>query len=108
MVGYGKTFNVRNLKVAPMTTVKSLKGWASYTGQRLVYLKDPSRDGWSDHEAFEFRGIPVAWLEWRSDWAYHTRDDRYSHVSAKRVERTGRLVRGWLLKSTPQQVEALR
>jgi hypothetical protein len=108
MVGYGKTFNVRNLKVAPMTAVSSLKRWASYTGQRLVYLKDPSRDGWSDHEAFEFRGIPVAWLEWRSDWAYHTRADRYSHVSANRVERTGKLVRGWLLDLTPPRVDALR
>jgi len=108
MVGYGKTFTVRNLRKAPMTTVRSLRSWGSYTGLGLTYLKDPSRDGWSDHEAFEFKGIPVAWLEWRTDPKYHTRGDRYSHVRTARLRSTGRLVRGWLLEQTPATVEALR
>jgi len=108
MVGFGKTFTVRNLKKAPMTTVKSIQSWAKGSGQKLTYLKDPSKDGWSDHEAFEFKGIPVAWLEWRNDPTYHSKKDRYSHVSSGPVGRTGKLMRGWLLGLTAEQVDALR
>jgi len=108
MVGYGKTFTVRNLKKAPRTTERSLRSWASYTGQKLVYLKDPSKDGWSDHEAFEFKGVPVGWLEWRTDPTYHSKRDKYSHVSSGPVGRTGRLMRGWLLNLNAEQVDALR
>lgn len=98
MVGYGNTFNIRNLGAASMTTVKSLREWAAYTKQPLPYLKDPSTSGWSDHEAFEFAGISSAWLEWRNDPVYHTARDTASHVQADRVRRSGRLVRGWLLE----------
>ena len=108
MVGYGSVFNARNLRVGPMTTVKSLQSWGSFTKQPLPFLKDPGRDGWSDHEAFEFRGVPVAWLEWRNDPVYHTTRDTHRHVSANRVRRTGRLVRGWLLDLARTEVAALR
>jgi Zn-dependent M28 family amino/carboxypeptidase len=108
MVGYGSVFNVRNLRRAPMTAVSSVQTWARTSGQPLIYLKDPSRTGWSDHEAFEFAGIPVAWLEWRNDPVYHTRKDTAAHVSADRVTRTGRLTRGWLLDLNTSDVAALR
>jgi Zn-dependent M28 family amino/carboxypeptidase len=108
MVGYGTTFNVRNLQKAPMTTVKSLRAWGAYCGQPLPYLMDFGRSGWSDHEAFEFAGIPVAWLEWRDDPVYHTTRDTYGHVQPDRVARTGRLLRGWVLNLTPGAFEALR
>ena len=108
MVGYGSTFNVRTMQIAPMTTVRSLQSWGRYTGQPLPFLKDPGRFGWSDHEAFEHVGIPVAWLEWREDPVYHTSRDTASHVSPDRVKRTGRLMRGWLLDLTPSELAALR
>jgi len=108
MVGYGSTFNVRTMRIAPRTTVWSLQSWGRYTGQPLPYLKDPGRFGWSDHEAFEQVGIPVAWLEWRNDPVYHTARDTASHVSYDRVRRTGRLMRGWLVGLTPTKLAALR
>lgn len=108
MVGYGSVFNIRNLGVAPMTAVGSLQRWGRYTTEPLAYLKDPSRDGWSDHEAFEFAGIPAAWLEWRTDPVYHTRGDNYAHVQPSRVSRTGELVRGWVLDLDAADLNALR
>jgi len=108
MVGYGSTFNVRTMQLAPMTTVRSVQSWGRYTGQSVPFLKDFGRNGWSDHEAFEHVGIPVAWLEWREDPRYHTARDTASHVSVDRVRRTGRLVRGWLLELTPAKLGALR
>ncbi|MDH4140890.1 MAG: M28 family peptidase, partial [Coriobacteriia bacterium] len=107
MVGYGATFNVRNLGVAPMTTVASLRKWARFNKQALPYLADPSRSGWSDHESFEFAGIPAAWLEWRDDPRYHTTRDTASHVQSDKVRRTGRLVRGWLLDISAAELDAL-
>jgi hypothetical protein len=107
MVGYGGTFNVRSLSRGPMTTVRSLQAWGAFTGQPLPFLKDFGRDGWSDHEAFEQRGTSVAWLEWRNDPLYHTKRDTYSHVSASRVNRSGRLVRGWLLDLPASKLAAL-
>jgi hypothetical protein len=88
-----------------MTVVNSLKGWARYTHQSLAYLKDP---GWSDHDSFEYAGIPAAWIEWRTDPVYHTTRDTASHVQPDRVDRSGRLMRGWLLDLTEAEVEALR
>jgi len=108
MVGYGGTFNIRTMRIAPLTTVASLQSWGRYTGQPLPFLKDFGRYGWSDHEAFEHVGIPVAWLEWRDDPLYHTSRDTASHVSGDRVRRTGRLMRGWLLELTPAKLNALR
>jgi len=108
MVGSGSTFNVRTMQIAPMTTVRSVQSWGRYTGQPVPFLKDFGRYGWSDHEAFEHVGIPVAWLEWREDPNYHTVRDTASRVSADRVRRTGRLVRGWLLDLTPSELAALR
>jgi hypothetical protein len=47
-------------------------------------------------------------LEWRNDPVYHTTRDTHRHVSANRVRRTGRLVRGWLLDLARTEVAALR
>jgi Zn-dependent M28 family amino/carboxypeptidase len=107
MIGYGSRFSVRSWR-GRLTTVGSLRNWGSYTAEPLVFERDTSRYGLSDHEAFERAGIPSAWLEWRPDTAWHTRSDTAAHVSANRVRRTGRLARSWLLKLTPAQLDALR
>lgn len=108
MVGYGNQFTARSLRRAPMTTVRSLQEWGRFSGRPVAYLKDPTGTGWSDHEAYEFRGIPVAWLEWRDDPAHYTRRDTYGHVSSDRLGRTGRLIRGWLLGLDAADVDGLR
>jgi hypothetical protein len=105
MVGYGGTFNVRNTGYSKMTVVNSLKAWGKYSGEPLVYLKDP---GWSDHDSFEYKGIPAAWIEWRNDPVYHTARDTAAHVQYDRVERSGRLMRGWVLDLTEAEVAGFK
>jgi len=108
MVGYGSTFNVRTLKRGPMTLVSSLKAWGKTHGETLKYLKDEGADGWSDHEAFEMKGVPVAWLEWRYDPKCHTKGDTYKHVSSKKIGRTGRFVRSYLLSLDNAKLSGIR
>ena len=108
MVGYGSTFNVRNLQWAPQTAVNALRTQASFAGQPLPYLKDFGKSGWSDHEQFERVGIPSAWLEWREDPVYHTARDTAAHIQPSRVRASGRLVRAWLLGMTQAELDGLR
>ncbi len=108
MVGYGSVLNVRSLRRAPQTVVNSLQARGSYCGQPVYFLLDPSGSGWSDHEAFEFAGIPAAWLEWRDDPVYHTVYDTAAHVQPERVRATGRLMRGWVLGMSPESLDDLR
>jgi Zn-dependent M28 family amino/carboxypeptidase len=108
MVGYGKTFNVRSMKVAPQTVVKSLQAEGASIGQALPFLKDPGRYGWSDHEAFERAGIPAAWLEWRNDTACHTKRDTPGRIQASRLSASGKLVQTWLSSMSAAQLTALR
>jgi len=105
MVGYGGTFNIRNTGYSKMTVVDSLKAWGKYSGEPLAYLRDP---GWSDHDSFEYKGIPAAWIEWRNDPVYHTARDTAAHVQYDRVERSGRLMRGWVLDLTEAEVDAFK
>ena len=105
MVGYGSTFNIRNTAASKMTVVDSLRSWGRYVREPLAYLKDL---GWSDHDSFEYKGIPAAWIEWRNDPVYHTSRDTAAHVQYDRVERSGRLMRGWLLDLTEAEVDALK
>jgi hypothetical protein len=74
----------------------------------MRYVKDGGTFGWSDYEAFEFAGIPSAWLEWYEDTAWHTTRDTFSRVSSDRLGRTGRVVRGWLLDLDASHLAALR
>jgi hypothetical protein len=105
MVGYGGTFNIRNTGYSKMTVVDSLKAWGKYTDEPLAYLRDP---GWSDHDSFEYAGLPAAWIEWRNDPDYHTSQDTAAHVQYDRLERSGRLMRGWVLDLTETEVDALK
>ena len=96
MIGSGSTFNIRIMEKGPRALVNMLQSYSSLTGAGLVYLKDPSRYGYSDHEPFELAGYPVAWLEWREDGAYHTSGDTYARCSAAKIQKTGGLVLGFL------------
>lgn len=108
MVGYGTVFHVRSMLVGPTTAVGSLQRWAGVSGQPMTFLRDPGAYGWSDHEAFEFAGIPAAWVQWRPDSAYHTTGDTAAHVQPARVGATGGFLRGWLLDLDAAALDALR
>ena len=75
MVGYGSVFNVRTMGIGPRTVLKSLRRSASRQKLKMPYLADKSRYGSSDHEPFERKSIPAAWLEWRRDPTCHTSKD---------------------------------
>jgi hypothetical protein len=105
MIGYGTTFNIRYRERGPL--VNSLLAYSTRTGGGLVYLKDPSTYGYSDHEPFEAAGYPVAWLEWRVDGANHTSGDTYAHCSAAKIEQAGGLVVGYLAGLRLTDLQAL-
>ena len=107
MVGYGTSFHVRYREIGPKTLVNMMLSYSGRTGGGLVYLKDPSTYGYSDHEAFEAVGYPVAWLEWRTDPVNHTSGDTYAHCSAAKIQQAGGLVMGFLASLRPTDLQAL-
>ena len=71
---------------------------------KLRYLAGP---GWSDHEAFERAGYPVAWLEWRNDPVYHTAADTSGHIVKSRLRTTGSLLLAFLYGLGDDELAAL-
>jgi Zn-dependent M28 family amino/carboxypeptidase len=96
MVAYGTTFTVRTMGKGPQELRDLVKSYAKAMAVPLVYERDPSPAGWSDHEPFELAGYPAVWLEWRVDNSHHTANDTYKHVKASRLQTTGEFVLGFL------------
>jgi Zn-dependent M28 family amino/carboxypeptidase len=108
MVGYGDVFNVRTMGEGPRAMVDLITRRFRDSGVTLRYARDPGRSGWSDHEAFELAGYPVAWLEWNTDPVYHTSGDRASHLQRSRIEDTGRALREFLVSLTARDLARLK
>lgn len=106
MVGVGSTFTVRSMGTGPQGLVRDLKKHAASLHTRLTYLRDTSKYGSADHEAFERQGMPAAWLEWRNDPNYHTARDTASKVSTARLASTGKLLLDLLTSATSAELEA--
>ncbi len=72
MVGVGTALWIDNMRFAD-------DGWRSHlysVGSELGYpVMTGETRSWSDHEAFEFKGVPVAWVHWRYDSNYHQATD---------------------------------
>lgn len=96
MVGNGQIFYYRTMGRGPRAMRDLMQAYATAVKANILYLKDASRNGYSDHEPFELAGFPAAWLEWRKDPAYHTAGDTYAHCSAACVERAGKFALGFL------------
>ncbi|MBN2248175.1 MAG: M28 family peptidase [Coriobacteriia bacterium] len=92
MIGYGPEFHSRTMGRGPMVLSDMLLARARTLGIRMTYRKDPGASGWSDHEAYELAGLPVAWLEWRDDPAYHTAGDTSGRLSGAKIATAGRLI----------------
>jgi len=92
MVGYGPAFHVRSMQRGPFTLVEDILGFAEDREVAVTFRRDPGATGWSDHEAYELTGIPVAWLEWRDDPYYHSPGDDLAHVQQEKVRIAGQLV----------------
>jgi Zn-dependent M28 family amino/carboxypeptidase len=108
MVGYGRFFLVRTMHLSPMTLANRLQTVAAGNKLRLRYSRDPSRVGWSDHEPFEKAGIPVAWLNWKSDPLYHTPGDTAERLEDGPMRTTGLLLERYLTGMTARQLRAMR
>lgn len=89
MVGVGTTLHID-------TQGKASDRWRDYLAavahaHGLAALAGHSKP-LSDHEAFENRGVPVAYLHWEKDSTYHTRADRPEHIQRQRLLQTAQLM----------------
>jgi hypothetical protein len=72
MVGFGSELWTDNMGEADdfwrgnIFNIGDSMGLPMHTGERRA---------WSDHEAFEYAGVPSAWVHWRYDPEYHTEGD---------------------------------
>ena len=89
-VGFGRNLHVRAMGKGPSTLWRQLLSVRSAAKLNATFLRDP---GWSDHEPFERLGYPVAWLQYRSDPANHTRRDASSRIERYHLGTVGR----WIL-----------
>ncbi len=107
VIGYGSELYARNMLRGPQTLRYDLIAYAR-TRLPLTFRKDPGKSGWSDHEAYELAGIPVAWIESLPIPGYHTTADTASKVQARRVQRIGQLVLGYVASRSEAQLAELR
>lgn len=107
MIGYGAGFHSRTMGRGPLALSDSLLAQASALEIPMTYLKDPGKSGWSDHEAYELAGVPVAWVQWRDDPVYHTAGDVVNHLQPRRIESAGRLVLDFMRSLEQAELQAL-
>ncbi len=94
MVGVGPSAHIGCMELQPKVVVDNLIIAASNVNQPVSYFKTKP---WSDHEAFERAGIPVAWIEWKDDPNYHSSYDTFDKISESNIEATGKTVLEYIL-----------
>jgi Zn-dependent M28 family amino/carboxypeptidase len=107
LVAYGDELLVRTMGRGPSLLADMLLAFSADAGIASRYEQDPGSSGWSDHEAFELAGYPVAWLEWQDDPAYHTAGDTFEHCDPQVLGQTGRMLRDFLLGLTGEDLSQL-
>jgi aminopeptidase YwaD len=85
-VGSGDTFQVDNMREASNAFAEFFCRVAEANGSHP--RNTPTKD-WSDHEAFEKKGIPVAYFHWTTCPVMHTADDTVGRVDASCVAAAG-------------------
>lgn len=107
MIGRGSTFLVRSMGKGPATMTRLMLDDAASYRMPLRYRRDPGKTGWSDHEAYELRGMPVAWLEWPEDPKYHTGGDVAARLRRRPVRLTGELVTRFVYRLDESRIASL-
>ena len=92
MIAFGSQLVVRTMGGGSRQFADDILASMKDQGQAASYAKDPGSTGWSDHEAFEDAGYPVAWIERIDDAAHHTAADTYAHCNPALVQQTGTLL----------------
>lgn len=108
MVAFGNEFLVRTMDRGPLDLANMLLELAADTGISAIYALDPGETGWSDHEAFENAGYPVAWLERRPDATHHTADDTHAHCEPELVQQTGEFLLSFITTLEAGDLEMLQ
>jgi aminopeptidase YwaD len=96
MVGYGQELTIRNMGRGPQLLTDLLLASSAERGISSSYSRDTGPTGWSDHEAFEDAGYPVAWLQWQDDPTYHKAGDTYEHCDHEVVRQSGEMLLDFL------------
>lgn len=104
MVGVGSSFKAGSSKAASRPMVKLVITEGSRLGYSIGYYSIGER---SDHEAFENKGIPSAWIGWRVDPNYHTVRDTYDKIRPNNIETTGQTILRWLINLRGTRLEKL-
>lgn len=89
MVGYGGTYKIDYMHLA--------SGWLAKhcilsAGTLGIKVSSSKARAFSDHEAFERAGIPVAYHHWVWDPAHHTSKDTYNRIVPSKLSATGKVV----------------
>ena len=96
MVGYGTVLHVDNQGRASNRRRDEIGAVARAMGLPVRVRRSKPQ---SDHEAFERQCIPVAYLHWERDPAYHRRADTPAHIQPERLRRTAELMARTLLNA---------
>lgn len=107
MVGYGQQLLIRNMGRGPQLLTGLLLECAAEHGILSTYSLDTGPTGWSDHEAFEDAGYPVAWLQWDDDPTYHQAGDTFGHCDAEVVRQSGEMLLDFLAGLTDAALTSL-
>jgi len=108
MVGYGSRFHWRTIGSGPQELSRLLRSFAYRNGFSMSYLRDPLPTGQSDHEPFELAGVPVSWIQWRSDPTYHSRYDAAGHIRWARLDSAGSLLEKLMTRLSRKNLQDLR
>lgn len=85
MVGFGSELWIDNMGEADdfwrgkIFNIGDSMGLPMHTGERRA---------WSDHEAFEYAGVPSAWVHWRYDPEYHSERDTPDRIDPELLAST--------------------
>lgn len=96
MVGYGQELTIRNMGRGPQLLTDMLLASSAEHSIPSAYSQDTGPTGFSDHEAFEAAGYPVAWLEWQDDPTYHKAGDTYEHCDPEVARQSGEMLLDFL------------
>ncbi len=83
MIGVGTRFNIDNMGLSS-PWFKDILTDAANSGGYPTF--DDLKKPWSDHEAFEYAGFPVAYVHWRFDPDYHTKNDVMDNIDPHNIK----------------------
>jgi aminopeptidase YwaD len=107
MVGYGQELTIRNMGRGSQLLTDMLLASSAEHGIPSSYSQDTGPTGFSDHEAFEAAGYPVAWLEWQDDPTYHKAGDTYEHCDPDVVRQSGEMILDFLASLSDAELASL-